>query len=136
MTRSVLSALIAPLRGAEPAMASNRATAMVLLADPEMAPAGRADVLRLAYGLTGAEARTALALLEHSRLADIAGSLGVSLATVRTLLQRAFDKTDTHSQAELVRLMLAHRLPGIASGDVNSPAATVRADPVARPAAS
>jgi DNA-binding CsgD family transcriptional regulator len=35
---------------------------------------------------------------------------------VRTLLQRAFDKTDTHRQAELVRLMLAHRLPAAPDG--------------------
>ena len=42
---------------------------------------------------------------------DIAREAGVSLATVRTLLQRAFDETGTHTQAELVRLMLAHRLP-------------------------
>jgi DNA-binding CsgD family transcriptional regulator len=27
---------------------------------------------------------------------------------VRTLLQRVFEKTDTHRQSELVRLMLAH----------------------------
>ena len=45
-----------------------------------------------------------------------AASLGVGLATVRTLLRRAFDKTDTHRQAELVRLMLAHRLPAAPNG--------------------
>ena len=46
----------------------------------------------------------------------MAEKLGVSLATVRTLLQRAFEKTETHRQAELVRLMLAHRMPATPNG--------------------
>ena len=70
-----------------------------------------AEALRATYGLTPAETRTAAALLDHGHLAEVAAKLDISLATVRTLLQRTFDKTDTHSQAELVRLMLAHRLP-------------------------
>ena len=88
-----------------------RATAMVLVADPDTNGSASGTQLRKLYGLTAAEARTAEALLDHRRLADMAARLGVSLATVRTLLQRAFEKTGTHRQAELVRLMLAHRLP-------------------------
>ena len=42
---------------------------------------------------------------------DVAENLGVTLSTVRTHLQRAFEKTDTRRQSELVRLLLAHRLP-------------------------
>ena len=82
---------------------------------------GAGEALRAIYGLTAAEAQTAGALLDHVPLADMAGKLGVSLATVRTLLQRAFDKTDTHSQAELVRLMLAHQLPAGAGADEAMP---------------
>jgi len=73
-----------------------------------------ADPLRQLYGLTAAEARIATALLDHPRLAAIATATHVSLAMMRMLLQRAFDKTDTHSQAELVRLILVHRLPSAA----------------------
>jgi DNA-binding CsgD family transcriptional regulator len=109
--RRPLSVLVAPLRG-EPALPwGPRATATVIIADPEAAISARGAQLRTLYGLTAAEVRTAEALLEHKPLADVAAKLGVTLATVRTLLQRAFDKTETHSQAELVRLMLAHRLP-------------------------
>ena len=67
--------------------------------------------LRQIYGLTPAEARVAEAVLDCKRLADVALKLGVSLSTVRTLLQRAFDKTDTRRQADLVKLILAHKVP-------------------------
>jgi DNA-binding CsgD family transcriptional regulator len=109
--RRPLSVLVAPLRTGEPAAPGRAAAAMVMVRDPEATVAAPADGLRAAYGLTAAEARTAAALLDHGHLAEVAEDLGISLATVRTLLQRAFDKTGTHSQAELVRLMLAHRLP-------------------------
>ena len=114
--RRPLSVLVAPLRDGQPASVGPGATALVLVKDPEATiPAIAAGALRVAYALTPAEARTAAALLDHSHLADVAESLGVSLATVRTLLQRTFDKTGTHTQAELVRLMLAHRLPAAAA---------------------
>lgn len=109
--RRPLSVLVAPLRTCESAVRGRRATAMVMVSDPEAKVPAPAEALRAAYGLTASEARIAAALLDHGHLADVAEKLGVSLATVRTLLQRAFDKTGTHSQAELVRLMLAHRLP-------------------------
>jgi DNA-binding CsgD family transcriptional regulator len=63
------------------------------------------------FALTPAEARTALALFEGDRLQDVADRLGLSLATVRTHVQRAFDKTGTHRQADLVRLLLAYGTP-------------------------
>jgi DNA-binding CsgD family transcriptional regulator len=88
---------------------------MVLVADPEAALPAPGEALRATYGLTAGEAGVAEALLRHERLADVAAALGVRLATVRTLLQRAFDKTDTHRQVDLVRLMLAHRLPSTES---------------------
>jgi DNA-binding CsgD family transcriptional regulator len=109
--RRPLSVLVAPLRGERPVPISRRATAMVLVADPEAAVPTAGDALRATHGPTAAEARTAAALLDHVPLAEVADKLGVGLPTVRTLLQRAFGKTGTHSQAELVRLMLAHRLP-------------------------
>ena len=91
-------------------------TAIVYINDPEIARAASCAEMARLYGLTAAEARIAEALLDHDRLADVAATLGVSLATVRTLLQRAFEKTDTHRQADLVRLMLAHRVPAAPNG--------------------
>ena len=81
------------------------------MADPEVGLAAPSSQLRQLYGLTGAEARVAEAVLNCDGLADVALKLGVSLSTVRTLLQRVFEKTDTHRQADLVKLMMAHRVP-------------------------
>jgi DNA-binding CsgD family transcriptional regulator len=78
-----------------------------LLAEPSV----HDPLLCALYGLTRAEARIAHALLDADRLADVAENLGVTLSTVRTHLQRAFEKTDTRRQSELIRLLVAHRLP-------------------------
>ena len=64
------------------------------------------EVLRRIYGLTRAESQVAMRVLNGDGLAPIAEELSVSLTTVRTHLQRIFDKTGTHRQAELVRLLL------------------------------
>ncbi|MGD9510866.1 MAG: helix-turn-helix transcriptional regulator [Geminicoccaceae bacterium] len=125
--RRPLSVLVAPLRGEPPVPTGRSVTAIVLIADPEAAVPEAGAALRATYGLTAAEARVAAALLKHERLADVAASLGVSVHTVRTLLQRAFDKTDTHRQAELVRLMLAHRVSG--GGATPAPASSARTSP-------
>ena len=109
--RRPLSALVTPVRGERPRTAEPSTTAIVLIADPEAAIPDLGAGLRAVYGLTAGEARVAVALLKHERLADVAAALGVRLATVRTLLQRAFEKTNTHRQAELVRLMLSQQMP-------------------------
>lgn len=103
--------------------------AIVYINDPESSQTAPCAEIAKLYGLTAAEARVAEALLGHERLADVAVKLGVSLATVRTLLQRAFDKTDTHRQAELVRLMLVHRLPTAPMADASPPACASRTSP-------
>jgi DNA-binding CsgD family transcriptional regulator len=58
----------------------------------------------------------ALRVLGGSGLKPIAEEMSLSLATVRTHLQHVFDKTDTHRQVELIRLLLgglgATRRPG------------------------
>lgn len=54
-----------------------------------------------------AEAQVALHVMHGANLKQIAQELSVSVTTVRTHLQHVFDKTDTHRQAELVRLLLA-----------------------------
>ncbi len=127
--RRPLSVLVAPLRGEQPQLdLGRRPTAIVLVADPEAKSASPAAILQRIYGLTAGEARVAEALLDHERLADLAATLGVSLATVRTLLQRAFDKTDTHRQADLVRLMMAHRRPPEGAA-TSLPASAARTSP-------
>jgi DNA-binding CsgD family transcriptional regulator len=81
-------------------------TALVVIVDPELEPVPDSDALRRLYGLTKNEAKVALHVLDGKGLVPIADELEISLATVRTHLQHVFDKTDTHRQAELVRLLL------------------------------
>lgn len=116
--RRPLSLLVAPLRG-RPDWTSARPACCVVVTDAERARSVLPGELRRLYGLTAAEARVALALLEAGRLAEVADGLSVSISTVRTLLQRVFVKTDTRRQAQLVRLLMAHQLPE-AAGDIGS----------------
>jgi DNA-binding CsgD family transcriptional regulator len=63
-------------------------------------------LLERVYGLTNAEADVALRVLRGDGLKPVCEELSLSMATVKTHLQHVFDKTDTHRQAELVRLLL------------------------------
>jgi DNA-binding CsgD family transcriptional regulator/PAS domain-containing protein len=96
-------------------------TALIVIVDPEKEPEPELEALRRLYGLTDTEAEVALRVLDGTGLGPIADELSVSLSTVRTHLQRVFDKTQTHRQAELVRLLLgglaATRSPGTICGD-------------------
>ncbi len=89
---------------------------LVVIADPEREPEPESEALRSLYGLTKTEADVALRVLGGTGLKPIAEELSLSLATVRTHLQHVFEKTHTHRQAELVRLLLgglaATRRPG------------------------
>lgn len=106
-----------------------RSAALVVIVDPDREIPGAPKALRQLYGLTGAEARVAMAALRGEGLRSIAEELAVSVNTVRTHLQRAFEKTGTHRQAELVRMLTTvlsgtgefertanHGLPGTAPG--------------------
>jgi DNA-binding CsgD family transcriptional regulator len=59
------------------------------------------------FGLTPAEARLLGALCGGASLGQASAHLGVARTTARTHLQRIFDKSGTHRQAELVGAVLA-----------------------------
>jgi len=82
------------------------ARALVVLVDPEQQIEPPTQLLGRAYGLTDAEADVALRVLRGDGLKPICEELSLSMATVKTHLQHVFEKTDTHRQAELVRLLL------------------------------
>jgi DNA-binding CsgD family transcriptional regulator len=63
------------------------------------------ELLQRRFGLTPAEARVALQIAEGRTLREAAETSQVSINTVRTQLQRIFDKTETRRQAQLVRLV-------------------------------
>lgn len=65
--------------------------------------AGAQDV----YRLSPAQVKLARLIVDGHDLAGAAGILAVSINTLRTQLQRIFDKTGTRSQAALVRALLS-----------------------------
>lgn len=67
-------------------------------------------------GLTLAESRVVAALALGTPLADAATQQGITVNTARTLLARAMSKTGTHSQLDVVRLVLTVLIP-LPSGD-------------------
>jgi DNA-binding CsgD family transcriptional regulator len=78
----------------------------LFVSDPEEVHETPAAWLARLHGLTPAEARLALALAGGSRLEDAAERFGITRTTARNQLRSIFQKTDTHRQAELVRLLL------------------------------
>jgi DNA-binding CsgD family transcriptional regulator/PAS domain-containing protein len=64
------------------------------------------DVIRRLFGLTPGEARLARLIAEGATLREAAMRLGWREQSARTRLKTVLDKTGTHRQAELVRLIL------------------------------
>lgn len=104
-----LSVLVAPVRPQPLTLASSeqRPAAMVFVSEPQSRPPMSAEVLMDVYGLTRTEARLACELAHGTGIEDAAASLAMGVGTARTHLKQILQKTDTHRQAELVRLMLS-----------------------------
>ncbi len=66
-------------------------------------------MLRRLYRLTATETEVALRISRGKSLVQIADDVSMSYQTIRTHLHHVFDKTDSHRQGELVRLLLADR---------------------------
>ncbi|VEG51503.1 DNA-binding protein with HTH domain [Mycolicibacterium aurum] len=81
--------------------------ALVVIVDPDKQRRPPKHLLRSLFGLTRAEIDVALLISGGSSPSAVADELSLSLATVKTHVQHVYDKTDTHRQAELVRLLLA-----------------------------
>lgn len=79
---------------------------LVLVNDAGNCVATRVRTTARVFGLTPAEAAVAAALCEGFPVCDYAVREGVSVQTARTLVKRALAKTETHSQAELISLLL------------------------------
>lgn len=83
-----------------------RQVARIRSARPVDGPGIDTATLSASYGLTPAEARIALALVEGKQPAQIAIVLEISRTTVAFHMRNIFQKTGTNRQAELVALML------------------------------
>lgn len=69
-------------------------------------PTIRPALLQRTYGLTPAEVRVAIALLEGSSAREVADYLNVSPHTVRTQLKQIYAKLGVDTRARFVKLML------------------------------
>ena len=63
------------------------------------------EPLRRLFDLTAAEAALGAALHRHGDLQQAAAALGITEGTARTRLQAVFEKTDSHRQADLLRML-------------------------------
>jgi DNA-binding CsgD family transcriptional regulator len=86
---------------------SERPAALVVVGEPADQLTPDAELLARLFGLTPAEGRVAAALCRGLGSADYAAASGISVLTARTLLKRVQEKTETHSQAALVSLLIA-----------------------------
>ena len=79
--------------------------AAVFIYDPEMPVRPQGAALAQAFALTPREADLAVGLLQGRTLQEQAGLRGVKVSTERGHLKTLMQKTDTHRQADLVRLL-------------------------------
>ena len=86
--------------------------AVVNIFDPANRPVTPAERLRAYFGLTPAEAGLAQALAAGRTLHEYAEEAQVTCETARWRLKQVLAKTDTHRQAELVRLLLTTSVLG------------------------
>jgi len=104
--RAPLTVLVIPQRARRTWIDVFRPRAILFITDPEEAALVRRETLRQDFGLTPAEAGFTREILKAHGVQAAGDRLGISLATARTHLAHVFDKTGTHRQAELVRLIL------------------------------
>lgn len=83
--------------------------AIVYVRDPDAGVAVDESALRQRYGLTPAEARTAVALTHGGTLPEDSELRKLRPMTIRGYIKQIFARTGTHSQLDVVRLVLTGR---------------------------
>lgn len=111
LPRSPLHVAVTPLRSTTrlaevPWTGVGAPVAMVMVRDPEFDRRRLEINLRRRFGLTAAETGLAAEILNGNGRKAAARRRGVSDATAKTQLSSIFEKTGTHRQAELIRLLL------------------------------
>jgi DNA-binding CsgD family transcriptional regulator len=96
---------VAPLRDFN-ANLSQRPAAVLFISDPDRTPELPGDPLQRCYGLTRAEVRLSMFLLEGDSLKEAANSCCVTYNTAKSQLKIIFWKTNVQRQGELIRLLL------------------------------
>jgi DNA-binding CsgD family transcriptional regulator len=80
---------------------------LVILRDPDRQPAVQWQVFAQQFQLTAAELRLCVAWTNGLTLSEYSKKFHVSPHTARSQLKSVFDKTGTHRQVQLLRLILA-----------------------------
>lgn len=111
----ILTVLPYPRRAVDP----GDAAAIIYVLHPEHDMRRCLTPVYRIYGLTAAESRLVTELVKGSTLVEAAGSMNVSLPTVRAQLKQVFDKTRTNRQAELVKVMLTSAVRSSVSVDLS-----------------
>jgi DNA-binding CsgD family transcriptional regulator len=111
LRHSPLHVTVAPLRSKArladvPWIGVGTPVAIVTVRDPDIERRRQEVNLRRRFGLTVAEASLATEILKGDGRSAAGRRHGVSTATARTHLSSIFEKTGTHRQAELIRLLL------------------------------
>lgn len=106
-----LPCLIYPVRGRRREGFDQRASVMLLFRTQDRSIPGMAGLIARIYQLSPRQAQLVEHILSGDVLQDAADAMGVSYETVKTQLRRVFEKTETKSQNELVRLIASGPLP-------------------------
>jgi DNA-binding CsgD family transcriptional regulator len=93
------------------AQAASKAVAAVFVRRVELPSRSYGGLVARAYGLTPAELRVLLAVVEVGGVPETSERLGVAETTVKTHLYRVFSKTGASRQADLVKLAAAFSDP-------------------------
>jgi DNA-binding CsgD family transcriptional regulator len=109
--RSPLDVTVTPFRSKTrlanlPWIGVDAPVAIVAVGDPDVDSRRQEISLRRRFGLTAAEARLATEILKGDGLAAAARRRGISGTTANSQVARIFEKTGTHRQTELIRLLL------------------------------
>jgi DNA-binding CsgD family transcriptional regulator len=84
---------------------------LVILRDPDRQPAVQWQVFAQQFRLTAAELRLCVAWANGLTLSEYSEKFHVSPHTARSQLKSVFDKTNTHRQVQLLRLIFAFVYP-------------------------
>lgn len=105
--KRALQVVVSPASARASLFTETLIAAVVLVTDAERHVVAPEAVIAAALGLTPAEARLARALAEGLDIAAAAERLDTTAGSLRTRLKVIFTKTDTHRQADLVRVVSA-----------------------------
>ena len=106
--KAPIAVTVIPIR-ANPGAGRSRARAAVLLQPTGYASTPSTRTLQETFGLTLAESKVVVRLVRGLSLEAIAADMRIALATVRSHLYRAFEKTGATRQAELLSIVTGRK---------------------------